>query len=246
MTGLMRFLLLCPILLGCSSALAAIDNQSSVNDVDIVWASSDGLRMEIYYSQRTDGVWQDPVRVTDDHYTNLYPVVDRDSTGKRWIFWTAYDNGRMEIHYSTGQGDEWQASEVLAAEKKTNISPSAVVDKEDRVWVAWSANDGELDDIMYAYFHDNSWSDPAPVHAENDAADMLPVIAVDGAGIPAIDWYTINNGEKVIVSSRWIENKWTEPKFRKNDADSTAESEERTLELPPFLGQYSSVFIRVY
>jgi hypothetical protein len=99
---------------------------------------------------------------------------------------------------------------------------------------------------MYAYFHDNSWSDPAPVHAENDAADMLPVIAVDGAGTPTIDWYTIDNGEKVIVSSRWIENKWTEPKFRKNDSESKADSGEKTLELPPFLSQYSSVFIRVY
>ena len=242
----MRFLLLWFTLLGCSSALAAIQTQTSVNDVDIVWASSDGLRMEIYYSQRTNGVWQDPVQVTDDYYTNMYPVVDRDSTGKRWIFWTAYDNGRMEIHYTTGQGDEWQASEVLAAEKKTNISPSAVVDKEDRVWVTWSANDGELDDIMYACFYNNSWSDPAPVHQENDTADMLPVIAVDGAGTPSIDWHTISDGRNAIVSSRWIDNGWTEPEFRQNEPESKEDSGEKTLELPSFLNRYSSVFIRVY
>ena len=105
-------------------AIASVEVKELDNDIDVVWSSSDGLKMEIYYSQRKDGIWQEPVRVTDNHYDNMYPVIDRDSSGKRWIFWTAYDNGRMEIHYTSGDGEEWQTSELLSSDKKTNISPA--------------------------------------------------------------------------------------------------------------------------
>ncbi|MGI9569617.1 MAG: hypothetical protein ACR2PH_07760, partial [Desulfobulbia bacterium] len=100
-------------------AIATVDVPEIDNDIDVVWSSSDGLKMEIYYSQRKDGVWQEPVRITDDHYDNMYPVIDRDSSGNRWIFWTAYDSGRMDIHYTSGDGEEWQTSELLSSENKT-------------------------------------------------------------------------------------------------------------------------------
>ncbi len=227
-------------------ANATVDVPDMKNDIDVVWSSSDGLKMEIYYSQRKDGVWQEPVRITDNHYDNMYPVIDRDSSGKRWIFWTAYDSGRMEIHYTSGDGEEWQTSELLSSDNKTNISPSVIIDKQDRIWVVWSANDGDLDEIMYSSYQSGVWSDPAFVHEPNDAPDLLPVVDIAGDGIPQVVWRAGRGGKNVTLSSRWIENEWSEPVIMEAEVVNKEDTEEKILELPQFVSRSSMVFVRVY
>ena len=227
-------------------ATATVEVAEMNNDIDVVWSSSDGLKMEIYYSQRKDGVWQEPVRITDNHYDNMYPVIDRDSSGKRWIFWTAYDNGRMEIHYTSGDGEEWQTSELLSSDNKTNISPSVVIDKQDRIWVVWSANNDDLDEIMYSFFQSGSWSDPDFVHEPNEAPDLLPVIDISGDGTPQVVWRAARGGKNVTLSSTWTENDWSEPLIEEIEDSDKDESEENIIELPQFVTRTSMVYIRVY
>lgn len=239
-------LILLAILFSSVLVSAAVDSNRLDQDVDIVWSSSDGLKMEIYFAQRKDGIWLEPVQVTDDHYDNMYPVIDRDSSGRRWIFWTAYDSGSMELRYTTGEGDAWQTSEMLQTDMNTNISPSVVIDKEDRVWVVWSANDGGLDDIMYAYYQDNGWSDPETVHEENEVPDLLPVIGIDPAGSPVVTWRTLRNGENATFLSRWANGEWSEPEVQKIETKTDEEGEKNLLELPSFVKKSSMVFIRIY
>lgn len=240
------FIIFVVIFFSCALIIADTTTDPPSQDIDIVWSSSDGLKMQIYYTRLIDGAWLEPVQVTDDLYDNTYPVIDRDSSGRRWLFWTAYDNGAMEIHYATGQDDEWQTAEVLETDMKTNISPSAVIDGEDRVWVVWSANDGGLDDIMYAFFQDNSWSDPERVHAENELPDMLPVIELDPVGAPLVTWRGLVNGENTTFISRRVEGEWSDPEIDESVQEAAEEAEEELLELPPFVAKSSMVFIRVY
>ena len=243
-----RFLI-AALILGLTAvlpAIAAVEVKELDNDIDVVWSSSDGQKMEIYYSQRKDGIWQEPVRVTDNHYDNMYPVIDRDSSGKRWIFWTAYDSGRMEIHYTSGDGEEWQTSELLSSDKKTNTSPSVVIDKQDRIWVVWSANNDDLDEIMYASFQNGSWTEPDFLHQPNEAPDLLPVVELDGDGTPRVIWRAARKGKNVTLSSTWIKDDWSEPLIEEiKDSDKDA-NEERIIELPQFVKRTSMVFVRVY
>lgn len=227
-------------------AIASVDVKEVENDIDVVWSSSDGIKMEIYYTQRQKGIWLEPVRVTDDHYDNMYPVIDRDSSGKRWIFWTAYDNGKMEIRYASGDGEEWSTSELLSSEKKTNLSPSLVIDDQDRIWVTWSANNDDLDDIMYASFESGSWSNSDVVHEPNEAPDLLPVIELGGDGIPKIQWRANRGGQNLVLSSRWIDEDWSEPVIEEIKDEDKQDPEERIVELPHFVNRSSMVFVRVY
>ncbi len=201
--------------------------------------------MEVFYAQRKDGVWLDPVQISDDYYDNMYPVIDRDSSGRRWIFWTAYDNDTMELHFTAGLEGDWQPRETLETGRQTNISPSVVVDPEDRVWLTWSANDGGLDDIMYAYYKDGSWSDPALVHEENEVADLLPVIDIDQAGSPVVTWRVLEDGETLTVKSRWTEGEFSEPEILKAEKEDE-EDETDLLELPSYVKNSSMIFIRRY
>lgn len=234
------------LLLTTLPAIGSVEKPELNNDIDVVWASSDGQRTEIFYSQRKEGIWQEPIQVTDNHYNNMYPVVDRDSNGRRWIFWTAHDSGRTEIHFATGDGQEWQASEILTSPKKSNLSPSMVVDKEDQVWVVWSANDDDLDDIMYAFHQNGSWSSPVTIHEPNNAPDLLPVVEIGGDGTPQVSWRAAREGRHVVLSSRWIDNDWSEPRIEEVDDPSQEESEEKIIELPHFVSRTSMVFVRVY
>lgn len=229
-----------------NTSFASMELADLAKEVDVVWSSSDGVKMEIYYSQREGGVWKEPVMVTDDHYDNMYPVIDRDSSGRRWLFWTAYDRGTTEIHYTTGEGGEWQPSEIMVSDMATNISPSAVIDQQDRVWLVWSANDGQLDDIMYAYFHSNEWSDPEPVHDPNELPDLLPVVEVDGDGTPMVVWRASRAGQNVTLSSKFIDNDWTEPLIEEVESEQVNEDQADILELPEFINPGSMLFVRVY
>lgn len=236
------------VVLSAFYAVASVEQQAIGNEVDAVWSTSDGIRLEIFYSQQVDGVWTEPVQITDDHYDNMYPVVDKDSTGKRWIFWTAYNNGRMELHYATGKDDNWETSDSLTAEMKTNIAPSVVIDEKDTVWVTWSANDGKLDDILYAYNENNSWSGPELLHEANDQPDILPEIELDPNGIPMVNWQSRANGNYKRLISRWLGDDWSEPMIQpvEEKEGSDVSSEKQQLALPPSLNKSSLVFIRVY
>jgi len=216
------------------------------SDIDVVWSSSDGLKMEIFYAQRQDGAWLEPVQISDDHQDNIYPVIDRDSSGRRWIFWSAYQNNTMELHYTSGRDQDWQPPEALETERKTNISPSVVVDADDRVWVVWSANDGGLDDIFYAYFSDGGWSDPSLVHDENEFADLLPVIDIDPAGVPIVTWRVSKDGKNFTVTSRWIDGEFSEPEIIEVENEDGDETESDLLELPSDVKNSSMIFIRRY
>lgn len=213
-------------------------------EVDVVWSSSDGRRVEIFYAHKKEGSWTEPIRITDDYYDNMYPVIDRDSTGKRWVFWTAYDNGNMELRYTTGENEDWRDGETLADDMKTNIAPSVIIDKQDTVWVVWSANDGDLDDIYYAFNENDSWSQPDHLHDRNGVPDMLPEIELDGAGTPQVSWKTLKNGITATLMSRWTEDEWSDPEVRELAEANSKEDE--TLELPSFVRNGSMVFVRVY
>ena len=227
------------------SPSAAVIQPLTERDVDVVWSTSDDQRQEIYYANKTEGLWTEPVRITDDYYDNMYPVIDRDSSGRRWVFWSAYSNGSMELRYTTGENGNWAEGETLAAEMTTNISPSVIIDKDDTVWVVWSANDGELDDIYFAVNEKGSWSSPANLHESNSVADMLPEIEFDGSGRPSVSWRRLHDGKPTVVTSRLTDNQWSEPEVMET-IDTTDQEDGETLELPSFINNSSMVFVRIY
>ncbi len=152
-----------------SMGVQAKDN-STHKEIDAVWTQSDGIRPEIFYSHYISGVWSEPVMITDDYYDNMYPVIDQDSTGKKWLFWTAYDDQRMDIRYTTGKDDKWADSASLETEMQRNIAPSVIIDKSDVVWLVWSANSDGAGDIFCATNKDGVWSVPVRINEANTDA----------------------------------------------------------------------------
>lgn len=230
------------------TAVAHAQENSSPKEIDAVWTQSDGIRPEIFYSQNVSGVWSEPVMVTDDYYDNMYPVIDQDSKGKKWLFWTAYDNQLMDIRYTTGQDGEWADSMSLTTGMQRNIAPSVIIDKSDVVRLVWSANSDGAGDIFYATNKDGLWSDPVLVNEPNATADVLPIVELNEDDQPVVTWKGMSDGKMVDLVRSWDGERWsevtvvTEEQSRKQDDESDSEM----IELAEFMPKSGMVFLRVY
>jgi len=229
------------IFLAMSTATAA------ESTVDAVWSGSDGIRREIFFAERLNGDWTEPVMVTDDYFYDQLPVIDQDSAGVKWLFWSAYDNGATTIRYTTGGLAGWREPVSLESGMTSNLSPSVIIDKDNAVWLVWSSNKGGLDDIYYAVNRNGSWSKPMLLHQENDRADVLPVIDLDGNGSPVVTWKSMIDGEYRLMSSTWNGSEWTEEtQIDAADGSASSEPEGERVELPASINAAGTIFLRVY
>lgn len=232
--------------------LAAVTNSyaqdpTAQQEIDVVWSKSDGIRPEIFFTNYSAGTWSEPEMVTDDYYDNMHPVVDRDSSGVRWLFWTAYDSQRTEIRYTSGTSGDWQEDRALAFEMQSNSAPSVVIDQDDTVWVVWAANDGNLDDIYYAFGKGGKFSEPSPLHEPNDVPDLMPVVELNDDSLPTVSWKQMQDGRYVTVTSGYDGADWSIPAVVQEETGQADEGgAEEMIEVPEFVTDSGLVFIRSY
>ncbi len=228
-------------------SVQAQDNSSS-REIDAVWTQSDGIRPEIFYSHARSGIWSEPFMITDDYYDNMYPVIDQDSSGKKWLFWSAYDNQRMDIRYTTGKDGKWTDAETLETAMQLNTAPSVIIDKSDVVWLVWSANSDGAGDVFCATNKDGVWSSPILVNEVNTTPDVLPVIELNDENRPVVSWKGMSDGKIVDLISEWDGEGWskaaivTEDEARKEAGELASDM----VELPDFMPASGLVFLRVY
>jgi hypothetical protein len=249
-----RFLLIfCMLFFGMSRADAA------TREADLVWIENDGMRYEVFASSLAAGRWSEPVRVSDDHFNNLHPVVDRESNGRRWLLWTAVDEREYLIRYSTRQGGQWSEAAPIADELTAAMAPSVVIDQDNVVWAAWAGNQGDNDDIYFSRHRGDKWEEPARVHPANQVPDILPLLRLGADGAPALRWQTFRDGDYLLVESLWQGGKWSEavavgPDEEEATNEETtpenkkaeAEIEAPLVEVPDFVPDPSRAFMRVY
>lgn len=213
-------------------------------EIDVVWSKSDGIRPEIFYTTFTGSDWSEPVMVTDDYFDNMHPVIDRDSSGTRWLFWSAYDSGKSEIRYTKGNDDDWETPRALAAELVSNNGPSVVIADNDEVWIVWSGSDGGLDDIYYAVNRNGTWTETERLHDANEVPDTLPVIGLDDEGRIWVSWKQYRGAGYAEVMSVYDETQWSNPEVI--DPEKGENESEDEIVLPDFVEQGGMIFTRLY
>ena len=207
-------LLLVSLLLAHPFAVKAADTDTvvKVEKGDIVWSQSDTSGTQIYFStyQAGSDSWTEPVKVTDDANKNGHPVIDEDSSGKRWLVWVAGTAGSSMIRYAVDSDGSWSAAQTVPSSLQFNVSPSVVVDNSGNPWVAWSGNSGGQDEIYCSSYQDGSWTTPVQVNSTNEVPDILPEITLDGKGEPQITWQGYRDGDYVQLQSTWDGKKWSD------------------------------------
>ena len=230
------------VLFACSS-LYAVEKEA-----DAVWIESDGLRHEVFYSTFTAGSWSEPVQVTDDYFDNLYPVIDRDRQGKKWLFWTASDNGKLSLHYATSDDAVWSEINDVPTELNSSIAPSMVIDAQNVVWLVWSGNTGGQDDIYFATCTNGTWSSPETVHPRDEVPDILPQIVVADNNELTVIWKKYQQGEYQQVQSTWDGKKWSSLERVETVEQTGVEQLEgdQEIPIPAFIKDDDRAFVRIY
>ena len=212
--------------------------------MEMIWSESDGLRHEIFTSSYEDGVWQDPVQITDDNANNLHPSIGVDSSGKKWAVWTAMEGSSVEVRYSVYEGDTWSDVQTLPSTLSSNIKPSLIVDDSDVPWVVWTGNSDDDDDIYFMLYKNGEWTEEARVHSDNDVPDILPFIDTDDENRPVVTWQRYQSEEGYVqVQSIWQDGAWSEPELVEV-AEETEEEEDEQVVIPQFVGDTRQVFLR--
>jgi hypothetical protein len=216
----------------------------STEEMEIIWAESDGLRHEIFTSSYRSGVWQQPEQLTDDNANNLHPTIDAASNGSKWALWTAIDNGQFEIRYAVFEDEEWSDVQTLPSSLEVNIKPSVIVDGDNVPWVVWSANNNDDDDIYYSRFINGEWTEESCIHEDNSFPDVLPFIDVDDKGRPIVTWERFVDSGYANVQSVWDDGEWGEVTVRVEQEEEESSADERQVAVPEFITDTSQVFLR--
>ncbi len=233
-----------------SMSSATVSNSDKAKKIDLVWAESDGLRHELYFTAQRNGNWIAPQKITDDNADNLHPCLDSGADGKIWLFWTAIEQGESEIHYTTNDNGEWLEPQVLPTELSSNIAPTVIVDDGGVPWVVWSANDGISNDEIYSTrFLDGKWQRPKQVNKSNEVPDVLPVISVDEIGTLMVNWEGYRSGKYVMLQSFWTGNGWGPEQIVGPESQKTMVqglSIEKQIDYPDFIKDTRQAFFRIF
>lgn len=212
---------------------------------DLVWAASDGMRREIYFSTNQSGEWSRPIQITNDNADNVSPSIDTTPDGTKYIFWTALDVSGPQIRYATSSGSGWSDPKTIPSLPSASTGAFGAVDKAGKIWVVFTGNDDGDDDIYFTRLIGKEWTKISLVHADNDVPDINPILEVTADKTLRVFWESYKDGGKYIRrQAAWAGKEWVEEPVKDGVNDQAAESE--VADIPDFVGDKSMVFTRSY
>ncbi len=216
--------------------------------VEVVWSQTDALgHAAIYYADRKQGApWSEPVKITNDQFDNMHPVIADGPDGRKWVVWSAVNQPDFFIHYSILVDGVWSAPRNIPSGLSSNTAPFVAVDDSNVVWVVWSGNDGvSNDEIYFSRFRAGKWDAPVRLNPKNEVPDILPQITVIKGKPPVVTWLGFRNGEYHRLQSSYRGASWNKPVEISNAAEATIEQTARKIALPAAVKHPESVFIHV-
>ncbi|MDY0041745.1 MAG: hypothetical protein RBS57_15640 [Desulforhabdus sp.] len=213
--------------------------------MDMVWAASDGLRREIFFSTRQGGTWSQPVQITYDNADNVAPSIDTSPDGTKFVVWTAIDETGQHIRYATCSGSKWSAPSTVPGVPNNSTGAFISVDKDGIVWIAFAGNDDGDDDIYTIRMADKKWSKISLVHADNDAPDIDPFLEVSAEKTLQVFWEGFREGQYLKLLASWTGQSWL-PEERQAESPKEQIDDIEAIEIPVFVEDKSMLFTRSY
>jgi len=201
-----------------------------------VWEERHGSDSDIYFSRRTEGVWEPPQPVSAaPGLWEEWPSLAFAPDGTAWVAWavsTAEDE--IGILVSHWEGDAWSTPvPVLGTSALSGRQPALAAGPNGDLWLAWVGHDG-TDREIYASHWDGAtggavvWSAPQQIgedDADSLAYDTFPRLAMDDSGEVWLVWvsYEVPTGTEV-HASRWDGTTWA-PQQQISTTDETPDTE---------------------
>jgi len=216
--------------------------------VEAVWSQTDALgHAAIYYAGRKqDAPWSEPVKITNDQFDNLHPVLADGPDGRKWVVWSAVNQPDFFIHYSILADGVWSAPRAIPSDLSSNTAPFVAVDGSNVIWVVWSGNDGvSNDEIYFSRCRAGKWDGPVRLNPKNEVPDILPQITIAYGKPPVVTWLGFRNGDYHRLQSSYRGGAWSKPVEISDAAEATIEQAAREIVLPAVVKHPERAFIHV-
>jgi len=177
---------------------------NAAGDAVIAWSQHDGTHLQVFVSQRSNGIWSHPADLTDSISPpgkNASDVgVAMDDNGDAILVWSQSDSGnQLQIFMSEYRGGSW----THPLDLDDNISPDppsssmpgasaphvAMADNGEAV-IVWRQSDGFSYQVFKREFREAQWIEPI---------DILDNISPSGETTYEPRVATNNSGETLVV-----------------------------------------------
>ncbi|MCA9192352.1 MAG: exo-alpha-sialidase [Planctomycetales bacterium] len=175
---------------------------------------------QIYLQLLKNGIWSEPVAVTDGKLELYRPAVAMAGDGRIWVFYSAHqdadenlDHGNWELMARSFASDGSVPSEPIniSSTAGTDFMPAATCDSQGQVHVVWiGAREGNFH-VFHAQQSGQGFSAPKRV-SRFEGNEWEPAITSDSQGNVAIAWDTFDKGDyDVYVSTRGSGGEFSQP-----------------------------------
>jgi len=194
---------------------------NAAGDAVIAWSQHDGTHLQVFVSQRSNGIWSHPADLTDSISPpgkNASDVgVAMDDNGDAILVWSQSDSGnQLQIFMSEYRGGSW----THPLDLDDNISPdgqpvwpaSVAMDNLGNAIITWPQKDGVNWRIYKCECRNSIW-DPTLLEIISPAGEnaWFPTLAMDDAGDAIIVWPQLDGTDLQIFMSECRGGSWTHP-----------------------------------
>ena len=140
-----------------------------------------------------NGVWGQPIPVSEAGGDLYRPAVAVDGGGRAWVFWSSNTKGNFDLFARSIDGTSAGRTVQISKEPGSDVFAVATTDSSGNAWVAWQGwRDGKAA-IFAAVQRGDSFSPPMPVSA-SAGNEWNPAIAADLSGRVTVAWDSYRAG----------------------------------------------------
>jgi len=187
----------------------------------VAWEQSDGVNIQIFKSEYTNGVWTHPSSLSDnispDGQDAYSPEVAMDETGNAIIAWIQYDGANWQTFKSERRNGIWKHPSNLSEKicpSGQNVSTSKVAMNEESAIIVWNQSDSKQLQIFKSEYRLGAWKHPEGLDDNISIGGTYaqsPQVAMDDNNNAMIVWEQIDGSHYQIYKSEYREGAWTHP-----------------------------------
>jgi hypothetical protein len=148
---------------------------------------------QILLRKFSNGVWGEPIAITEPGEDLYRPAVAVDGSGRPWVFWSANAKGNFDVWTRPVENGKPGSAIQLSTEPGSDVDAVATTDSKGHVWVAWQGwRNGRA--AIFATTQNGNAFPKAVAVSKSNGNEWNPAIAADTNGRVTVAWDSYRNG----------------------------------------------------
>ncbi len=159
----------------------------------------------IYLRAFENGVWSDPLRLTETAGDCHKPAIAVAEASGVWVAWPAQVNGNWDIYGRVQRDGKWSKTERWTSDPAPDLAPRLAA-SGSQVMLVWQALRRDNFDILYRVAAAGKWG-PEGLVTEHAANDWEPALAASRSGAFHAAWDSYR-GDYDVVARTFSGGRW--------------------------------------